>query len=484
MRAARLGGWAIGGRLAVRWAYAVCSLALIVAYPFLSDVGRVVDFRLVAVAAIPAVVLGASSRDIARSRLPWWVPLLLAGLVIVNVANVVRLASGALAATSSGIIDAAGNVVVLAAALTLVVRCGRDDSGGVIDTAIIALAVGGLIWDFILLPYQQAGHRPVTAEADLFIVVFALTGVLGALIRVAHGPAGRSSALWLIMAALVLALVGNVVQALAGGTWLGSASAMMFMGAYAGVGLFGLDPDAYRLMSTGAEVRDNLSRRRLLFLGLAVAVLPVASGASDLFGGHINGALLVVGGVVVTALVMVRISRLSAERDRAEQTLKHLATHDPLTSLLNRREFVERLGYEMSRAPRNVVAFVDLDGFKEVNDRLGHAVGDRLLIEVANRLADSVRETDVVARLGGDEFLILLNGAAPGHVDGILDRISAELSRPIDLRGEVVRIGASIGLADSTEDRDPEELIRRADLAMYRAKRAQPETPTVRMVAV
>jgi diguanylate cyclase (GGDEF)-like protein len=164
-----------------------------------------------------------------------------------------------------------------------------------------------------------------------------------------------------------------------------------------------------------------------------------------------------------------------------------MATHDPLTSLLNRREFVQRLDDEMTRQSSTVVAFVafvDLDGFKEVNDRLGHAAGDQLLIEVANRLVDSVRETDVVARLGGDEFLILLNGAAPGHVDGILDRVSAALSRPIDLGEETVRVGASIGLADSTEDSDPDELIRRADLAMYRAKRSQPETPTVRTVAV
>jgi diguanylate cyclase (GGDEF)-like protein len=396
----------------------------------------------------------------------------------------VRLAPGVLAASYSGIIDALGNVVVLVAALTLVVRCGRGDFGGVIDTAIVALAVGGLIWDFILLPSEQALHSPVASEVNLFIVVFALAGVLGALIRVAHTRAGRSRALWILLAALVLAMAGNIVQAVSDGSWLRSASMMMFMGAYAGVGLFGLDPAAYRLVSTSPEVRDNLSARRLLFLGLAVAVMPVAFGASDLFTGHINGALLVVGGGVVTVLVMVRINGLSVERDRAEQTLKHLATHDPLTGLLNRREFVDRLGDEMARASHNVVAFVDLDGFKEVNDRMGHSMGDQLLIEVAQRLVDSVRDTDIVARLGGDEFLILLNGAAPGYVDGILDRISAALSRPFDLRGELARIGASIGLADSTRHPGPEELIRRADLAMYRAKRSQPESPTVRMVAV
>jgi diguanylate cyclase (GGDEF)-like protein len=484
VEAARGGGRGAGGILAARRAYALSSLALILVYPFLSGEGRLVVFRVVAFAAIPAVLVGAGRAGVRTLRSPLWVPVLLAGLVIVNVANVVRLLPGTVAETSSGFIDAAGNVVVLAAAVTLVVRCGRTDFGGVIDTAIVALAVGGLIWDFVLLPYEQAHHIPVATEVDQFVVVFALAGVLGALIRVALTTGGRSSALWLIMTALVFAIAGNVVQALAGDSSLRTASAMMFMAAYTGVGLFGLDPAAYRLTGTGPAVRDHLSGRRLLFLGLAIAVLPVAFGLSDLIGGHLKGALLVVAGGVLTALVMIRIRRLSGERDRAEQALRHLATHDPLTGVLNRREFVERLNDEMSRASRSVVVFCDLDGFKAVNDRLGHAAGDELLVEVARRLEAAVRHTDTVARPGGDEFLILLDAAMPGHVDGVLDRISAALSRPINLRGEWVRVGASLGLADSADERDPDELIRRADLAMYRAKRAQPEAPTVRMVGV
>ena len=242
MVAARGGGLGAGGVLAARRVYALASLALIAVYPFLPDEGRLVAFRVVAFAAIPAVLVGAHRAGARTLRSPWWVPLLLAGLVIVNVANVVRLVPGTVAGTSSGLIDAFGNVVVLAAAVTLVIRCGRTDFGGVIDTAIVALAVGGLIWDFLLLPYEQAHHIPVATEVDLFVVVFALAGVLGALIRVAHTTGGRSSALWVLMAALVLAMAGNVVQALAGDSWLRTASTMMFMAAYTGVGLFGLDP--------------------------------------------------------------------------------------------------------------------------------------------------------------------------------------------------------------------------------------------------
>ena len=482
MEAARRGGWRAGGDVAARWAYALFCLTLIIVYPFLSDHGRLAAFRVVAFAAIPAVLIGARRGGVRRGHVPWWVPLLLAGLIIINVANQVRLIHGVFAEASSGAIDAAGNVVILAAAVALAVRCGRTDFGGVIDTAIVAIAVGGLIWDFILLPYEETVNSRAAVEVDQFVVVVALAGVLGALWRVAHITGSSSSVLWVLMAALVLAIVGNVVQALAGDTWLRTAAMMMFMAAYTGVGLFGLNPASYRLTAAGPTLRDHLSGGRLLFLGLAVAVIPVAFGVNDLVGGHINGALLAVGGGVVTALVMVRIRRLSAERDRAERTLRHMATHDPLTSLLNRREFVARLGDEMSRSSRCVIVFCDLDGFKEINDRFGHLVGDQLLVEVARRLETSVRESDAVARLGGDEFLILLKSAAPGHVDGILDRISAALSRPFFLRGESVRLGASLGLAEPIDDEDPDELIQRADLAMYRAKRDQPDAPTVRLV--
>src|SRR5262249_50871842 len=142
----------------------------------------------------------------------------------------------------SGYLDAAGNLVVLAAAVTLVVRCGRNDFGGVIDTAIVALAVGGLIWDFVVLPHEVTNHRGFVAELDLFVVVFALAGVLGALIRVSHITGSRSSALWLLMGALLLALTGDVLQAVTTESWLITVTKMMFMGAFAAVGLFGLDP--------------------------------------------------------------------------------------------------------------------------------------------------------------------------------------------------------------------------------------------------
>jgi diguanylate cyclase len=185
---------------------------------------------------------------------------------------------------------------------------------------------------------------------------------------------------------------------------------------------------------------------------------------------------------------MVRIALLSFARDRAERALRFEASHDPLTGLPNRREFLEQLGSDLSGPLRSrqqsVVFFCDLDGFKSVNDRMGHGAGDALLIEVGRRLRASVRQGDVVSRFGGDEFVILLRDYSPSDVASVRDRIADVLSRPFALRHEQIIIGASIGMAVSTEDRDADALIRRADHAMYEAKRNEPTTPGIRIVAV
>ena len=181
---------------------------------------------------------------------------------------------------------------------------------------------------------------------------------------------------------------------------------------------------------------------------------------------------------------MVRIWRLSAARIRAEQALRFEASHDHLTGLPNRREFLDQLSNGLAHAPQCVILFCDLDGFKSVNDRHGHEAGDELLVEVARRLRACVRQSDLVSRFGGDEFLILLRDQAPSVVTAVCDRIADALSRPIELRVEQVSIGASIGLAIATGEADADALIRRADRAMYEAKRDEPSTPGVRIVSV
>ncbi len=171
--------------------------------------------------------------------------------------------------------------------------------------------------------------------------------------------------------------------------------------------------------------------------------------------------------------IMVDVTR----RKVFEKQLEHLAFHDPLTDLPNRTLFMDRLRHALTRTDRRgkavAVLFVDLDGFKRVNDSLGHYAGDRLLIAIANKLRACVRPEDTVARLSGDEFAMLLEDVT-GAKDATLvaERLVDQLRTPFALEGREVYAGASVGisLGTSAEDR-PGDLLRNADLALYEAKR-------------
>ncbi|MFJ2965921.1 putative bifunctional diguanylate cyclase/phosphodiesterase [Streptomyces collinus] len=179
-------------------------------------------------------------------------------------------------------------------------------------------------------------------------------------------------------------------------------------------------------------------------------------------------------------------SRDVIERVRLQAQLQHNAEHDPLTDLPNRALFTKRVQHALSGrrasdrgvALRNTaVLFIDLDGFKAVNDTIGHQAGDELLVHAARRLQDSVRHGDTASRLGGDEFAALIAGdntrdrdARERHILELADRLRTTLSQPYLIDGNDVRVNASIGVAFAEAGLGAGELLRNADLAMYRAK--------------
>jgi diguanylate cyclase (GGDEF)-like protein len=167
------------------------------------------------------------------------------------------------------------------------------------------------------------------------------------------------------------------------------------------------------------------------------------------------------------------------EAKRQGERLRTLSEHDALTGLPNRLLVLDRLHLAMAHARRNgsqlAVCYLDLDGFKAVNDRFGHQAGDRVLVEAARRLTAAVRASDTVGRLGGDEFAILLPGVvASGEFDLILGRILAAIRQPYSLDDRVVDgVGASIGFTVFPDDETtPQTLLAHADQTMYRAKHA------------
>ncbi len=163
------------------------------------------------------------------------------------------------------------------------------------------------------------------------------------------------------------------------------------------------------------------------------------------------------------------------EQKRTEEKISHMAHHDALTALPNRltlREELDRHLADFERGTPLAVLCLDLDGFKHVNDTLGHPVGDALLCAVGRRLQQCVRESDIVARLGGDEFAIIQTDAEqPVSANMLAGRLVEEMARPFDVDGHDIVIGASIGIAISPDDGlDPDVLLKSADMALYRAK--------------
>ncbi len=174
-----------------------------------------------------------------------------------------------------------------------------------------------------------------------------------------------------------------------------------------------------------------------------------------------------------TPLLLAQVVDVSAAHE-AEARLAHQATHDALTGLPNRTLLLDRLAQAMHRRVRTggevVVLFLDLDDFKVVNDGLGHAAGDEMLVEAAHRLRRCVRPSDTVARLGGDEFVLVCELDRPHEVAALCDRVLSALATPVRIAGRTLVMSGSLGVVIGDDDQEAADLLRDADLAMYRSK--------------
>jgi len=228
-------------------------------------------------------------------------------------------------------------------------------------------------------------------------------------------------------------------------------------------------PDS-RGISTLNSVRTHAPQVPVILLTTinneALALTAIQNGAQDyLIKGQVDGSML------------SRSIRYAIERHQAGERENRMAYFDALTSLPNRRLFNDRLHQALSLAHRYeeklALLFIDLDGFKPVNDSLGHDTGDLLLQAVARRLEGCLRKSDTVARIGGDEFTCILpHIERAGDVNVVARKIIIALNSPFDLGGHKIQISGSIGASLFPDDSaDGEELIRNADTAMYHAKK-------------
>ncbi|GLS43978.1 GGDEF domain-containing protein [Methylobacterium brachythecii] len=247
-----------------------------------------------------------------------------------------------------------------------------------------------------------------------------------------------------------------------------------------------------RFLAVNDAAIEHYGFAREAFLGMRLSDLAAGDDVSNASGAMRDGPLLhrIVDGTPIEVNLFERAVPFEGreavigaaidvtERRRAEARIAHMAHHDALTGLPNRVLFGEHLAEALARQERSgeaaLLFCLDLDKFKIVNDTLGHAAGDALLSAAAGRLVGCVREGDIVSRLGGDEFAILVRCVeSPLLLHSLTLRIIDELSRPFRLDGQDCHIGTSIGVALLPQDgRDPEMLLRHADLALYRAKAA------------
>ena len=215
---------------------------------------------------------------------------------------------------------------------------------------------------------------------------------------------------------------------------------------------------------------------RYLYLSSALSIVgfTFVLATTEYWQSHLT---LGVGLLIVLLVIPMYFASLVRQLHTALAHMRTMATHDALTGLPNRHSFYEHLHRATKLAEQNntpfAVVFVDLDGFKPINDALGHSVGDAVLKSVARRLEQSVRKHDVISRYGGDEFVLILTHIQKNEVPSVAHKIISTIALPYEAGGKTVSLTSSVGIATYPDSgHTVDELVAHADAAMYRSKRA------------
>ena len=377
-----------------------------------------------------------------------------------------------------------------------------------LSVALAALTGLMLFWTLLSVPADRSGDRSRFLRLALDASIVGITVAVCARYLTLDGgaAAGLDAVPTLIMSGMGLigalafmkvsmsrlaALDRTTVQLLATGAVVGGGGIVLFTMLVGGAnGLNGSHvsiPPAILLAvlaadrqrrGAGAPAATDTRRRPSLVPYLAVLLAgAVLVQVAYRTGGPVFSVALAVVCLTITVVVrqiwsLMENDQLLRRVDAGQQLLAHRANHDALTGLANRALFEQHTREALAGPQRDSLslALIDLDDFKAINDRLGHAVGDALLVVVAERLSDCVRADDLVARLGGDEFGLVLHGLREAEATDVLTRITEALRRPVQALGYDLLVSASAGLAEAWAGAGPQELLRRADLAMYAAK--------------
>ena len=352
---------------------------------------------------------------------------------------------------------------------------------GLLDGVAFAIAAAIATWAFLVVP--------TTRESSLLDAVvwgaypFADVLLLAAVVWLVLTPGRRSAPTLLLLCflsgTLILDLLWTAIPLIDESfdpSWLNAGYPI----AYAALAFAAIVPNSGELTAATTLSQGRMHPARFMLLGFALMTAPTIAIATTTNMSLESELFLFFASVTLASIVLWRFRIAVREREHVQGALEHQLAHDHLTGLYNRREWVEALKLQLLRAGRTgrqvAVLYIDLDGFKPVNDTWGHSAGDDVLVTVAQRLRLLVRPHDVTARVGGDEFAISCEDlSAPADAEEIARRIIEGLAEPVamtDQPGQMVSVSASIGIAMSGDDSEAERMVDDADAAMYRAKQA------------
>ncbi|GGQ50701.1 putative bifunctional diguanylate cyclase/phosphodiesterase [Couchioplanes azureus] len=348
---------------------------------------------------------------------------------------------------------------------------GGRDVAGLVDATILATGLGLVFWVVMMEPLAADSTAPMLERLVSVAYPAADVLLLALLARLAFGVASWTPTMRLLAVGVVLLLIGDTGYSLldlytdSDGTYLDA----MFLLSYVTWGAAALHPSMCPPAAV-ARAESRMTAGRILLLGTSSLLGPVLLLVPRIGGNIRDRSAIGIGAIVLFLLVLLRMSGFVGQVQRQARQLADMAMRDDLTGLANRRRFERDLGRALRRGDRPVVALVGLTGFKSVNDQLGHAVGDQLLVSVGRRLSAGVDPRALVARMGSDEFAILIGDATPESAATLVETITAALHDAFHVGGHELLINGSIGMAEATDATTAMELFRRADIAMYAAK--------------
>ena len=482
MQATRVGAARHEGRgLAARWAwsYVGFAMSLGVLLVLLRDTSMATAPTAAAgISGVGAILFGIV-RHRPERRLPWL--LFAAACLGFIVGAFLRQAlAGRPEAPLADVASLVGYGMTVGAVLAIL-RGRRSSQRGfheLIDGLIVVSAAAPLALALFTLPtVVDRGHLSLFALLQGVYPVIDVVVLFVALLLF-WTSASRVAAYWLLTATAAATLVGDLGYAHIGTKGLVVGSPLLdlpFVIAFGCLGASALHPSMTALSRTQQRPVQAWSRARLAVLMPALVIpgaVVVSGGSSD---EEWVGA---VAAVVIAMLILFRAIGAVRGYARSQEGLHYQATHDPLTGLINRAHLVQRVDVMIRETElsggRVDLLFVDLDGFKLVNDSWGHQLGDRVLCAVTNRLQDLLGPGDILARVGGDEFAIVLlvDDTSPRDGARVADAIIASCAEPLSVVDTTFVTTVSIGIAQSELPATAEGLLRDADTAMYRAKAA------------